>query len=275
MLSKLTGLGCVILSLSLGLGVACTTSKDKATGDGGSGGNGAGTGGTNDTGGSGGSHAGSGGSAGHGGNGTGGTDTDGGTAGHGGAGGASTGGSATSDSGATGGSSTIDSGSTGGASTTDSGSTATNVLTNPGFEDGVMDPWTSLSSNFIVDGDAPRSGSYDAKLYSGFGDPTWAETMSGEALLLAAGTYTFHVWVEKAGTGTLTALSLEASSSGATKTLDILSNVSGSYQEFTMSGITVTSSSGPNLGACAVRVVAAGDKMVSVYVDDASLTKDP
>jgi hypothetical protein len=275
MLSKL-GFGSVILAFSFG--IACTSSKDNAAADGGSGGSDVGTGGSNGTGASAGGHAGSGGSAGHngtggngtggkgtGGNGTGGATTDSGAGGHdSGAGGVSTGGSGTTDS-----------GSTGGSSATDSGSTGNNVLTNPGFEDGVMSPWTSNSSNFIVGSDAPRSGSYNAKLYSGFGDPTWDETMVEEALFLAEGRYTFHIWVEKAGTGTLTTLRLEASSSGSTKTLDILQDVTGTYQEFTVSGITVTSSNGPNLGVCTVRVVAAGDDKVSVYLDDASLTKNP
>lgn len=276
MLRKLAGFGSVILVFTVG--TACTSSKDNGAADGGSGGSRAGTGGSNGTGGSGGGQVGSGGSAGRngtggngtggngtGGNGTGGANTDGGTAGHdSGSGGASTGGSSTSDS-----------GSSGGSSTTDSGSTGDNMLTNPGFEDGVMSPWTSNSSNFIVGSDAPRSGSYNAKLYSGFGDPMWDETMSGEALFLAAGTYTFHIWIEKAGTGTLTTLRLEASSSGDTKTVDVLQNVTSAYQEFTVSGITVTSPNGPNLGACTVRVAAAGDKNVSVYLDDASLTKNP
>ncbi len=276
MLRKRTGFGSVILALSFG--IACTSSKDNGAADGGSGGSNVGTGGSSGTGGSGGGQAGSGGSAGHngtggngtGGNGTGGATADSGTAGHGGAGGASTGGSGTLDSGSAGGSRTTDSG-----STRDSGSTGNNVLTNPGFEDGIMAPWTSNSSNFIVGSDAPHSGSYNAKLYSGFGDPTWSETMSEEAHFLAAGTYTFHIWVEKAGTGTLTTLRLEASSSGSTETLDILQNVTGTYQEFTVSGITVASPSGPNLGGCTVSAVAAGDDKVSVYLDDASLTKDP
>ena len=272
---KQTGLAAAILALAFG--VACMSSKDDAMADGGSGGS-DGTGGSSGTGGSGGSKVGSGGSAGQdgtggkstGGKGNGGATTDGGSAHDSGTGGASMDGSSESDAGSSGGARTIDSGASG-----DSGSLGNNVLTNPGFEDGVMSPWTSNSSNFIVGSDAPRSGSYSAKLYSGFGDPTWDETVAEEALFLGAGTYAFHIWVEKAGTGTLTTLRLEASSSGATRTLDILQAVTTGYREFTVSGITVTSTSGPNLGACTVRVVASGDDKVSVYLDDASLTKAP
>jgi hypothetical protein len=261
MLRKLAGFGSVTFALSFG--VACTSSKDNGAADGGSGGGDVGAGGRSGTG-AGGTKAGSGGSTGH--DGTGGASTDSGTARHdSGAGGAPTGDSGSTDSGSTGGSGTNDAGSSGG----------NNVLTNAGFEDGVLSPWTSNSSNFIVGSDAPRSGSYNAKLYSGFGDPTWTETASEEALFLAAGTYTFHIWVEKTGTGALTTLRVEASSSGSTKTLDILQNVTGTYKEFTVTGITVTSPNGPDLGACAVRVAAAGDDHVSVYLDDASLTKDP
>ncbi|HVU05408.1 MAG TPA: carbohydrate binding domain-containing protein [Polyangiaceae bacterium] len=268
MLHTFTRLGSVVLTLSLG--VACSSSKDATGSDGGSGGSNVGTGGESGSGGSGGEHTGSGGSSGQ--AGTGGS-ADGGSSGH--DAGSSTGGSGTADSGSTGGSNTTDSGSTGGSGATDSGTVAQNVLVNPGFEDGTMSPWTSNSSNFIVDGDSPRTGAYDGKLYSGFGDPTWDETMSGEALLIPAGTYTFHVWAKKSGTGTLTTLRLEASSSGSTKTLDILANVTAAYQEFSVSDITVASPNGPNLGACTVRVAAAGDDQVSVYLDDASLTMNP
>ena len=271
MFLKRTGFGSAILALFFG--VACMSSKDDGGADGGSGGSDVSKGGSSGHSGSGGSQAGSGGSSGQngaGGKGTGGATTDSGIAHDSGAGGASIDASGNTDSGSSGGSSTIDAGSIG-----DSGSSGNNVLTNPGFEDGVMSPWTSNSSNFIVGSDAPRSGSYNAKLYSGFGDPTWDETMSEEALFLAAGTYTFHIWIEKAGNGTLTTLRLEAASSGATKTLDILQDVTAGYKEFTVSGIAVASTNGPNLGACTVRVVASGDDNVSVYLDDASLTKAP
>ena len=46
-------------------------------------------------------------------------------------------------------------------------------------------------------------------------------------------------------------------------------------KQFTVSGITVTSPNGPDLGARTVRVAASGDDHMSVYLDDASLTKAP
>ncbi len=292
MLRKLTGLGSVMLTLSL-LDVACMSAKDDGARDGGTHGNGVGDSSTSDKD----ATAGSGGSAGSTASATGGSRTStGGTTHSGGAAGASTSDAGTSpDSGTSGNSGAPrDSGAASDATTGDSGAggtsgaphdsgtggaTANNVLIDPGFEEVTLEPWLSDGPDLVLEQVDPHSGNQHAALENAYTDPSpLDERMTQGANLLAPGTYTFRIWIKKAA-GNLTALRVIAEGfnymdpSEGTE-LDILQDVSDTYQLFTLTGISVTTA-GPDVGSCTVAVAASGDENAKVYLDDASLTKDP
>jgi hypothetical protein len=294
MLRKLTGLGSVVLTLSL-LDVACTSAKDDPAADGGTHGNGVGDSSTSDKD----ATRGSGGSAGSTASATGGSRTStGGTTHSGGAAGASSGNSGTGrdagtghDSGTHGNSdASADSGVNGdsGAGGTsgaphDSGTggdNANNVLIDPGFEEVTLEPWLSDGPDLVLEQVDPHSGNQHAALENAYTDPSpLDERMTQGANLLPPGTYTFRIWIKKAGSGNLTALRVIAEGfnymdpSEGTE-LDILQDVTDTYQLFTLTGISVTTA-GPDVGSCTVAVAASGDENAKVYLDDASLTKDP
>jgi hypothetical protein len=278
MLRKLIALGPVFLTLSL-FDVACMSTKDTGAVDGGNPRRSAGDSSARDKD----ATAGTGGSAGSKATGSGGSSTS--------AGGSSpNGGAFTTDSGTNRDSSATsnprtphDSGTTNdSAAPHDSGTTdngANNFLIDPGFEEVALEPWLSNGSDLVLEHVDPHSGKQHAALENAYTDPSpLDEKMTQGVNLLAPGTYTFRIWIKKAGTGSLTALRVIAEGFNymdltESRDLDILQDVTGTYQLFTLTGIPVTTA-GANVGHCTVAVAASGDENAKVYLDDAALTKE-
>lgn len=280
-----TGLGYVILTASL-LDVACMSAKGDGAADGGTRGTGVRDGSANDkegtaAGGSAGSSSSS--------TATGGARTStGGSTHSGGAGTASTSDSGSSRDSSTSGNSgasrdsgvTSDSGNLGAPHDSGTTSDANNVLIDPGFEEVTLEPWLSEGPDLVLEHVDPHSGNQHAALENAYTDPSpLDEKMTQGANLLAPGTYTFRIWIKNGGSGTLTALRVIAEGfnymePSESRELDILQDVTSTYRLFTLSGIPVTTA-GPSVGHCTVAVAASGDENAKVFVDDASLTKEP